>query len=547
MIQDKKLLKTIIYFTVLNTFIITPFFNKDAMIIPKLMVLATLTMYLLPIILSNRELIFASLPLKAAVLIQTLILIQSIIVMIMSSSPIEQQIFGRTGRGLGFITVLSLAVIFISVSICVEDNSKSFIVVGLLLSSFASSLYAILQSFGIDLLAWDSKTNGVIGTLGNPNFQSAFVAMALVPSFLYYWVEIKKFHLAKFLVVFLLYALYRIESTQGFIAGSFAAIIVLLIYLWYKSRLLFFFSSIVSILIGLFVFFGMLNYGPLSGYLYKISIQSRGDFWRAAFNTANSHPLYGVGLDSFGDYSLMYRDLIAANHIFAEYTDNAHNFFLEYAATGGYPLAIFNFAIVVLVLLSFFKIQRLKNKFDPITASLFSAWLAFQMTTVISPGNLVNMTWNAVISGGIVGLAKTSQNKKTLNEDSNKISIRYNQWASLTASMVGFLFVLPLFNVDRMQFAGMQKGDARMVMAATLKYPESTVRYSLIGGELLKSGLNQQSLELAQAGVKFNKNSAALWALILANPIAPLEERLNAKNIILKLDPLNTEVKKFTP
>jgi hypothetical protein len=545
--QSKQLLKLIIYFVILNSLIITPFFNKDAMIIPKLIVLATLSMYLLPIIVLNRKLIHTSLCLKAAVLIHTIILIQSIFVMIFSSSPIEQQIFGRTGRGLGFITVFSLAIIFISVALFVNDDTKNYIVVGLLFSTFISSLYATLQSFGIDLLAWDSKTNGVIGTLGNPNFQSAFVAMALVPSFLYFWMVNRKYLVAKFLVVFLLFALYRIESTQGFIAGLFAIIVVTLIYLWYKNKLLFVIVSIVSTSFGFIVFLGMLNHGPLSAYLYKISVQSRGDFWRAAFNTANSHPFFGVGLDSFGDYSLMYRDLIAANHIFAEYTDNAHNFFLEYAATGGYPFAVFNFIVVLLVLLSFFKIQKFKNRFDPITASLFSAWLAFQMTTVISPGNLVNMTWNAVISGGIVGLAKIPQNIETLSKDSNKKSLKNNRRVSLFASVIGFLFVLPLFNVDRTQFIGMQKGDALMVMDATTKYPKSTVRYSLIGSELLKSGLNQQSLEIAKAGVKFNKNSAALWALILANPSASLEERLNAKNIILKLDPLNTEVENFTP
>ena len=38
---------------VINTLIITPFFNKDAIIIPKLIVMFCLALYLLPIIYLN--------------------------------------------------------------------------------------------------------------------------------------------------------------------------------------------------------------------------------------------------------------------------------------------------------------------------------------------------------------------------------------------------------------------------------------------------------------------------------------------------------------
>jgi hypothetical protein len=93
----------------------------------------------------------------------------------------------------------------------------------------------------------------------------------------------------------------------------------------------------------------------------------------------------------------------------------------------------------------------------------------------------------------------------------------------------------------------MSASDANLVMKATTMYPESTVRYSAIGRELLDSGLNQQALEIARSGVKFNPNSPAMWVLIMVNPSASTDERLTAKNEILKLDPLNLEVRNYTP
>lgn len=530
---------------ILNTLILTPFFNKDAMIIPKLMVMFTLAMFLVPIIYLNYRTILKNKLLKFFTYLNIILLIQSFFVLILSSAPIEQQVFGRTGRGLGLITVIALSVSTLVFAILVDKNSSKKLLLGLIIGGFISSLYSVCQSFGLDLLKWDSRTNGVIGTLGNPNFQSAFAAMMIVPSFLYWLQKRNKLYLSFFLPIVFLYTIYRTQSTQGILAAFFSILVTLIIYTWYKNKKFFIVTSVCTLLGGIFAVAGMLNSGPLSDFLYKVSIQSRGDFWRSAFTTANANPFFGVGLDSFGDYSLKYRDLTAANHSFAEYTDNAHNFFLEQAATGGYIFAIINSLIILFVLFSFLNIQRNDKKFDPIVVSLFASWVAFQMTSVVSPGSLASMFWNALISGAIIGLAASVSNDSLAT--SQKKSVRYKILPSVLLAVLGFTCLLPLFNTDRIQLLGMQKGDANLVMKSTTSFPESTVRYSLIGQELFKSGLNVQALEVARSGVDFNPNSASLWALILVNPSASLEERSNAKSKILELDPLNQDIRNFTP
>jgi O-antigen ligase len=528
----------------INTLIITPFFNKDGMIIPKLILMCVVSMYFLPIVVLNCKYFFNSRIEKVLFFLQCAGLLHSLVVLFISSAPLEQQFFGRTGRGLGLITIFSLSIILMAAMLLV-NNSGNQILFSLVIAALISTLYSVFQSYGIDLLKWETKTNGVIGTLGNPNFQSAFAAMVLVPSFIYFW-SIKKQHiLAIALFIFLIFSIYRTQSRQGFVAGFFSVMIAVMIYFWYKSKFIFITLTIGGITSAFIAISGMLNSGPLAGYLYNASVQSRGDFWRSAFNTANAHPIFGVGLDSFGDYSLRYRDQVAANHSFAEYTDNAHNFFLEQAATGGYIFAIINSLIILFVLFSFLKIQRNDKKFDPIVVSLFASWVAFQMTSVVSPGSLASMFWNALISGAIIGLAASVSNDSLAT--SQKKSVRYKILPSVLLAVLGFTCLLPLFNTDRIQLLGMQKGDANLVMKSTTSFPESTVRYSLIGQELFKSGLNVQALEVARSGVDFNPNSASLWALILVNPSASLEERNNAKSKILELDPLNQDIRNFTP
>jgi hypothetical protein len=155
------------------------------------------------------------------------------------------------------------------------------------------------------------------------------------------------------------------------------------------------------------------------------------------------------------------------------------------------------------------------------------------------------MFWNALISGVIIGKAASVSSNS--NEISGVSRIKSGYVQSILLGVVGFAILFPLFNTDRIQLIGMQKKDANLVMKAVTSYPESTVRYSVIGTELLQSGLNIQALEVARSGVQFNPHSAGLWALILVNPSATLEERNYAKIKILELDPLNKEVRNFTP
>ena len=541
----KKLIKKndfsiLCWSTVFITVAMTPWINSDSLIIPKLIALFCLALYSLPKVLVLRNNLLIENKGRILIFLSSLIFLQMLIVMKTSSAPLEQQIFGRTGRGLGFITEASLLIILISAAQLIKKEGLTLLQLTLVLACFISSLYSVAQRFNLDIFDWDTKTNGIIGTLGNPNFQSSFAAMAIVPTFVYFWGKKNTKNYAYLFILPLLAILYISESTQGYVATLASGFVFGIIFFWFKNRKVFF---------GLLVFFigsatvalaGMLNKGPLSSYLYKLSVQSRGDFFRTSITVANDNPLFGIGLDSLGDYYLMYRDERTASSV-GEFTDNSHNLFLNYATTGGYPLALLQTLVILLVVFSFFQLQKDIGIFDRNLSAIFCSWFCYQLQSFISPANIPMLVWNALISGSIIGLSLRNINDKTSEKRIEKLE--FSRPFSIFLLFIALVITYPYFNVDRQQLRSARAGDGNLALISAKSYPESTIRYSRIGQEFIKSNLPMPALELARSAIEFNPNAPSAWALILVNNYAPKEERIKAKQEILRLDPFNKEIR----
>lgn len=540
--KEDSVYNLILVYAFLITIVITPWVNKDSMIIPKLILILLCALYLIPKIILTLPEVIKLTKFKILLTITALIILQITIVTIVSSAPFEQEFFGRTGRGLGIITHISLVIVVYASASFVKKDQLNSLLFAFLFSCLLSSCYALFQSFGLDFIKWDSKTNGVIGTLGNPNFQSSFAAMGLLPIAVYFWSRKFKWLGLTVSLTLLSAVIFRTQSTQGYIAAAFSIFLFAIIFYWYKNRIVSYLLFFLMASLGVVATLGMLNKGPLSYYLYKISVQSRGDFWRSAMNTAEAHPLFGVGMDSFGDSYLKYRDTIAISHPFAEYTDNAHNFFLQYAVTAGYPMAILQLGLILFTFVCFLQIIREKSNFDAHLVAIFTSWFVFQAQSFISPGNLTMMFWNAILTGTLIGssIQIKSPVKDLVAQYHNLIA--QTRLQSYALVLVGLFIIYPLFNTDRLQLQAMNTRNGDLAISSAKNYPESVVRYQIITRELLSSNLFPQALDVARSAVQFNPNSPNLWALILINPIAPYVERAAAKSEILKLDPLNKEV-----
>ena len=540
--QNTPIYSIIIWIVALTTVAATPNIHKDALIVPKVVVLFLGTLLLLPYARSLVKFNKSVKLVKLLGLLLMLMLLQLCLSMVISNSPIEQQIFGRTGRGIGLITWGSILILCLLSGASINQANSKKLLSGLGLSGAFALIYSIFQSYGFDFFPWDSKTNGVIGTLGNPNFVSSFSSMVSLPLLVYMTSKVKlkktKILVNITLLTFLIFAIYRAESTQGYLTIILAFTTFFLIYIWYQNKYIFFGSLCSFILGAVFTIAGALNVGPLSNYLYKVSVQSRGEFWGSALEIANAHPLFGVGLDSFGDYFLKYRKAAVIN----EYTDSAHNYFLDYASNAGYIFMLLNILLILLTFFSFIKLQRKLSRFNGFIASIFCSYIVFLAQSLISPISIPLILWGFVISGSIIGLASIEMSPSQSVTGNNYI--RFNGF-SLFTLLLGVLVVFPYVNADRLQLQAMNNGDGDLAIKTAKMYPESVVRYSVLSRALLESGLAIPALDLARSAVDFNPNSPALWALIVINQSASIDERKSAYETLLKLDPLNEELINF--
>ena len=531
----------LVFGAVVITLIFSPI-NFDGILIPKMIILFTGALYSIPFLLNRLANIQVSKKQRTMFyLIPSLIFMNLALVIIVSDAPFEQQVFGRTGRGLGFITFFSLIILTLNSLVFIKFIRRNLLLKGIVFGTCISSLYAYLQRINLDAFNWNSQTNGIIGTLGNPNFQSSLAAMAFIPAVVLFWSYRYRYISIPIVVMFILGTVYICQSTQGYLGLLGSTLIFVLTKIWFISRKYFYSSLVLSSIVGSYVGAGMLNYGYFSDYLYKISVQSRGDFWRSASATSFDNPFFGIGLDSFKDFFFLYRDQVAVNHPFAENADNAHNYFLEFAATGGLPLALVYLLFTAYTLYSFIKVIRKHGSFDSRIAAIFSAWCVLQAQSMISPGSIVLFTWIFMISGAAIGFHLLGDDEDSVLKV-RKINSS-SSVSSITLLILALLIIYPLFRTDRVLLEGLNTQNGNLIIESTMLYPRSEARNNLVGLELLKSNLLPQSLEVAKRATRWNPNAVSGWGLIVANPIATNEEREFARLQILRLDPLNKEAK----
>ena len=331
-------------------------------------------------------------------------------------------IFGEYHRNNGFLSYLAMA-IFLMAGLQVfkfESSNRYFKFFGL--TGLVLTVYGFLQGAGFDPVGWVIDYNPYITTLGNPNFTSGLLGLAGV-AILYLALDANTRNRQLIYGAGLLgdvYILFKTGSIQGLFGFVIGAAIITIVKLWILNKKYGQVGLLAAGLIGAPVALAILNVGPLASKLYQGTLRNRLDYWHAAFSMFKDHPIFGVGIDRFGEY---YRQYAVQNQVVqGQITDNAHSVYMQLLATGG--LLTFLPYIALIVFITFVGFRSLlitKGQEKLKVAGIFGIWVGTILVNIVTIDNLGVGVW-FWITGGI--LLAISSEKVELQLDSTSQTVK---------------------------------------------------------------------------------------------------------------------------
>jgi O-antigen ligase len=528
---------------------------------PKLWVLLFLASWLSGYVVSFRKVIYSIKPIKNTFYIVTAFVFFALLATIFANFH-QTAIFGDTQRRNGFISYISLAIIIIAASIFVRlFNIKNLYLITYFVGTI-SVIYALMQTTGNDFINWNNGYNPIITTLGNPNFAAAVMAVMGVITFSAAFNSDFKIHYRVFsilLTALLLFSIYRSNARQGLLSYILGVGFFLVIWVYGKNKKLGVFTIIIGIFVVIISILGMLQIGPLERYLYKPSVTLRGYYWQAGIEMFKSHPLLGVGMDSYGYYFKEYRDVTyPLNYGFNLTSSNAHNTFIQFFATGGIFLGAAYLVLNAYILKrAIFALKNLAGNNKLILAGVFSAWVAFHAQSLVSIDNLGISIWGWVLGGSIIGLSVSvitpvDEDRRNFRLKPNNINLS-RSLISGSASIMAVILIALLYRGENNTYKIMSAFDLQ-TQAGRDVYKEFNLRtintylndptYKLTAAmNLAQSGFIEEGLtEVLKIQTENPRNLDALNILVRTyEQTNRIPEAIIYREKISQIDPWNAD------
>ncbi len=544
--------KVLVWALVAVTLLVTPLWSLDPINPIKMLAVSAVGFMGLGVLLANQKVLQLGRFKLPVVLIFGFMVWQ--LVVVVSRGEKLQQLFGTTGRNTGLITYLAFSILFVVGIAASSANFLNRFMLTVLVVGVASLGYGVIQDLGGDPFDWVNPYSPVFGFLGNPNFQSSLLGILGAVVFAQLLSGSVKVPMKGAYLVYLLVTVYVIKETdsqQGFFVLLIGSAVSLGVLVNQRSKALGY-SYIGLAVVGFVgVLLGTLNKGPLASLLYKDSVTYRGDYWRAGWKMTVENPIFGVGLDSYGDWYRRSRTIEATLRRGPDVTSNAaHNVFLDISSYGGFPLVLIYIALMVLVVISAVKVIKRSQGFNAGFVGLVAGWVAFQAQSIISINQIGLAVWGWVLSGLIIGYEiNTRSSDLVLEKKTGKSGTKPVQTsASTTLAMfvgliVGVLVGMPPYLASAKYKGALETSNPTVIQEAAYIWPVDPTRMVQVAMTLNENKLEDQGLQVALDAVERFPDNYSVWSTLSVMKKASDEQKAQALSQMKRLDPLNPTLK----
>jgi O-antigen ligase len=535
------------------TLVVTPMWSLDPINPIKMLVVTAIGFMGLGVLLTNHK----ALALRRYTVPLGMIggfMAWQLVVLLVSGGEKLQQIFGTTGRNTGFISYAGFTLLFV-VSMVVSSSSYlnkfqiTTVIVGV-----TSLTYGAVQIADADPFSWVNSYSPVIGFLGNPNFQSSLLGILGSIVFAHLISGSVNARTKVAYIAYLIGTLAVIRETisqQGFLVLAIGSFVAFAVYMRHISLNLLFVLLSFGFLSAVLGIFGLLNKGPLARILFDDSVAFRGDYWLAGWKMTLENPIFGVGLDSYGDWYRRSRSLEATLRRGPDVTSNAaHNVFLDFSSFGGFPLFLIYLSIMVLVIISAVKVIKRTKNYNAGFSSLVAGWVAFQAQSLISINQIGLAIWGWILSGLIIGFEINTRDDKIL--EGNQLAKRFPRPPQTSAAttlgmfvglILGVIVAIPPYLASVEYRTALETGDPESIRNAAYIWPTDPTYMVQVAVTLNDNSLEKEGLKVILDATSKFPDDYAVWVALNLMKSASKEQKIEALAQMKRLDPLNPTLK----
>jgi O-antigen ligase len=549
MVKNKieKYNKLIYWCLIFTTLSVTPFFSYDPVNIIKMVSLSLFGLIAFSVIGINIKFLNKLLGKKAATIIYFFVF-WLFISLFISGFGLLEGFFGVAGRQTGVLTYLALTSLFLLIILIGNKYLFPLIIQAIWITSTASITYGIIQALGADPFNWVNPYSPVFGFLGNPNFQSSFIAMsaaAISSNIFYKHSTIKSKIFSIFIFLFSIFIIFKTNSKQGYLV--LLAGLSVMIYLWIRSNdkvrkygisfLLLQFTFLIVITLDL------MQKTPWKSVLYEESVSIRGDLWRAGWRMTVDSPIFGVGVDGYRDSYRLFRDQVTANRVSGYATvESAHNVFLDISSGGGLPLLVAYVLILVMVIKSSVTVIKRSTNFNPVFAGLFSSWVCYQAQSLISINQIGIAIWGWVLSGALISYEIVGRSPE-VKRNNNVEQIRTSPLLGSFGALLAIILTTPILITDAQFRSSVNSGNISKLQSVAYQWPKSVIRMNLVAQVFRNSGYSKIAIDIARDATNLNPRNFDAWQELYLMPNLEAGEKAIVFAKMQELDPFNLRIK----